>query len=112
MPGLAAVLVALDGDSLTGNSAAIAGLALVSMVGGYLLLAALWYFVFRRSPQEREADRATQQAREEAVRNWRPAGAPPRDGEPDAVAQPTPSRRHNGQPLRIERTRGPRFRRR
>lgn len=39
--------LALDGESITGNSTAIAVLSVVSIVGGYLLLFALWYFVFR-----------------------------------------------------------------
>ena len=37
----------LDGESITGNSTAIAVLSAVSIVAGYLLLFALWYFVFR-----------------------------------------------------------------
>jgi hypothetical protein len=39
--------LALDGESATGNNTAIAAIALVSMIAGYLLLACLWYFVFR-----------------------------------------------------------------
>lgn len=39
--------LALDGESITGSSTAIAVLSVVSIVGGYLLLFALWYFVFR-----------------------------------------------------------------
>jgi hypothetical protein len=41
------LLLALDGESATGNSTGIAVISLVSIVFGYLLLAALWYFVFR-----------------------------------------------------------------
>jgi hypothetical protein len=107
-----AVPVGLDGDSLAGNSAAIAGLALASMIIGYVLLAGLWYFVFRRSPAEREADRQAQEALAEAVRQWRPAVGPAREDEPERAASATPSGRINGQPLRIERTPGSRFRRR
>jgi len=102
----------LDGDSLAGNSAAIAALALVSMVIGYAVLAGLWYFVFRRSPEEREADRQAQQARAEAVRNWRPAVGPETDDPSVSRGSGTPSGRINGQPLRIERPTGSRFRRR
>src|SRR5271168_4831152 len=91
------VLVALDGDSLAGNSAAIAVLALISMVVGYALLAGLWYFVLRRSPEERDAERQAQAARAEAVRQWRPSTGPSREAEP-ATRAPTP--RHDGQPLR------------
>jgi hypothetical protein len=46
IPALA-VLLALDGESATGNSTDIAVISLVSIVFGYLALAALWYFVFR-----------------------------------------------------------------
>ncbi len=42
-----ALLLALDGESASGNSTGIAVISLVSIVFGYLLLAALWYFVFR-----------------------------------------------------------------
>jgi hypothetical protein len=45
---LALVLpLALDGESAGGNSTGIAIISAVSMAGGYLLLAGLWYFVFR-----------------------------------------------------------------
>jgi hypothetical protein len=53
MPGLflAALIgslpVALDGESVSGNNTAIAVISIVSIVLGYVLLAALWYFVFR-----------------------------------------------------------------
>jgi hypothetical protein len=43
----ASLVLALDGESATGNSTGIAVIALVSMVSGYVLLAALWWFVFR-----------------------------------------------------------------
>jgi predicted permease len=46
MPALS-LLLALDGESATGNSTGIAVISLVSIVFGYLLLAGLWYFVFR-----------------------------------------------------------------
>ncbi|MHB8240744.1 MAG: hypothetical protein ACYDHN_02020 [Solirubrobacteraceae bacterium] len=39
--------LALDGESMTSSNTGIAILSLVSMVGCYVLLAALWYFVFR-----------------------------------------------------------------
>jgi hypothetical protein len=42
-----ALLLALDGESATGNTTDIAIISLVSIVFGYLALAALWYFVFR-----------------------------------------------------------------
>jgi len=46
IPALA-LLLALDGESATGNSTDIAIISAVSIVFGYLALAALWYFVFR-----------------------------------------------------------------
>lgn len=42
-----AIPLALDGESAGGNSTGIAIISVVSMVAGYLLLAGLWYFVFR-----------------------------------------------------------------
>jgi hypothetical protein len=39
--------VALDGESVSGDNTAIAVISVVSIVFGYLLLAGLWYFVFR-----------------------------------------------------------------
>jgi hypothetical protein len=42
-----AVPLALDGESAGGDSTGIAIISVVSMAGGYLLLAGLWYFVFR-----------------------------------------------------------------
>jgi hypothetical protein len=57
---LIALPLALDGESAAdGNSTGIAVIALVSMISGYLLLAGLWYFVFRekaRSRAERKRD--------------------------------------------------------
>jgi hypothetical protein len=110
MPAPAALPVALGGDSLSGNSAAIAAVALASMVVGYLVLAALWYFVFRRSPEEREADRRAEAARAEALRHWRPAAAsPPAD---EGETTPAPRGGAHTNPVRIDHRRGPRFRRR
>jgi hypothetical protein len=51
------VPVALDGESVTGNGTAIAAISLVSIVGGYLLLAALWHFVFRDRARGRRGDK-------------------------------------------------------
>jgi hypothetical protein len=51
------VPLALDGESVTGNNTALAVIALVSMIAGYVLLAALWYFVFRdRTRSKRKRD--------------------------------------------------------
>jgi hypothetical protein len=40
--------LALDGESVNNGNNAIAAVSLVSIVGGFLLLGALWYFVFRK----------------------------------------------------------------
>ncbi len=113
MPGLDALVpVALGGDSLAGNAAAIAALGIVTMIAGYLALAGLWYFVFRRSPAEREAERRAEAARAEAVRTWRPASGPGADPDPPAEAPARGGGRVHVPPLRIERSSGSRFRRR
>jgi len=39
--------LALDGESVNANNTGLAVISVVSIVFGYLLLAALWYFVFR-----------------------------------------------------------------
>ena len=51
--------LALDGESATGDSTAIAVVSLVSIVGGYVLLAALWYFVFREKARSRQKKRSS-----------------------------------------------------
>jgi hypothetical protein len=46
----AAILVvpfALGGDSSGGENTGLAVVSLVSIVAGYVLIAALWYFIFR-----------------------------------------------------------------
>jgi hypothetical protein len=49
----ATLLLALDGESVTGNNTGLAIISVASMVFGYLLLAALWYFVFSNRARER-----------------------------------------------------------
>jgi hypothetical protein len=44
---LATLILALDGESVTSNNTGLAVISVVSIVSGYLLLAGLWYFVFR-----------------------------------------------------------------
>ena len=39
--------LALDGESVSGKSTAVGVISLVSIIVGYVGLAALWYFVFR-----------------------------------------------------------------
>jgi hypothetical protein len=54
------VPLALDGESAAGgNSTAIAIISLVSIVGGYVLLAALWYFVFRDKTRSKRKKRSS-----------------------------------------------------
>ena len=48
--------LALDGESVTTNNSAIAAVSLISIVGGFLLLGALWYFVFREKAQDKRKD--------------------------------------------------------
>jgi hypothetical protein len=47
------VPVALDGESVSTNNTAIAVVSVVSIVGGYLLLLALWHFVFRAKARDK-----------------------------------------------------------
>jgi len=39
--------LALDGESATGNNTGIAIISVISMAAGYVLIAGLWFFVFR-----------------------------------------------------------------
>ena len=48
--------LALDGESVNNNNTAIAAVSLVSIVGGFLLLGGLWYFVFREKAQDKRKD--------------------------------------------------------
>lgn len=41
------VPLALGGESAGGDSTGLAVISVVSIVAGYLLIAALWYFIFR-----------------------------------------------------------------
>ncbi|HMD51216.1 MAG TPA: hypothetical protein VKG62_00775 [Solirubrobacteraceae bacterium] len=51
--------LALDGESSgAGNSTGIAVISIVSIVSGYLLLAGLWYFVFRDKARSGEKARS------------------------------------------------------
>jgi amino acid transporter len=58
---LAALLLtlplALDGESSNSGNTAIGVISVVSIVFGYLLLAALWYFVFRGKAREKRRKR-------------------------------------------------------
>lgn len=49
--------IALDGESVSANNAAIAAVSLVSIIGGYVMLAMLWHFVFRDRGRGKRKDR-------------------------------------------------------
>jgi hypothetical protein len=52
--------LALDGESANGNSTAIGVVSVVSIVCGYVVLAALWYFVFREKAREKRKKRPSE----------------------------------------------------
>jgi hypothetical protein len=50
--------LALDGESATGSNTDVAIISVASMLAGYVLLAGLWFFVFRekaRSKRRRDS---------------------------------------------------------
>ena len=73
--------LALDGESITGDGTAIAVLSIVSIVGGYLVLFALWHFVFRDRSPKRTEQRPTANPRPETP-NKRPSVTRRRGSEP------------------------------
>lgn len=97
--------VTLVPASVTGTWLAI--IAVVSMVGGYILLAALWFFVFREKPAER-AERLRQEAAAMQAAAQGPAHADSWD-EPGLRAG---HERLEIERREIERRAGSRFRRR
>ncbi len=97
------------------SSTAIAAIGVLSLVGGYVLLAALWVFVFREKPQERVARREREAA---LMRLHQSASAPDHSGRQPAsspadadVTADAPAAGHL-RPLHIDRRRVSRFRRR
>jgi hypothetical protein len=52
--------LALDGESVTGNNEALAIISVVSMASGYILLALLWWFVFREKAREKRRTKSGQ----------------------------------------------------
>jgi hypothetical protein len=52
-----ALPLALDGESVTSSNTGLAVLSLVSIVFGYLLIAGLWYFVFREKARAKRRGR-------------------------------------------------------
>lgn len=49
--------IALDGDSVNNGNVGLAVISLLSIVLGYLLLAALWYFVFSERSRAKRRDK-------------------------------------------------------
>jgi hypothetical protein len=56
---LLALPLALDGESSNTGNTAIGVISVVSIAFGYLLLAALWYFVFRGKAREKRKKRSS-----------------------------------------------------
>ncbi|HEY1457886.1 MAG TPA: hypothetical protein VGF15_05155 [Solirubrobacteraceae bacterium] len=78
--GFAAPL-ALGGESITGNGTAIAVLSAISIVGGYLLLAGLWYFVFRDRSRKTSDVHSTKDTQQPKCQDKPPAPAHPTTSE-------------------------------
>jgi hypothetical protein len=55
------VALALDGESSNAKNTALAVISVVSIAFGYLLLAALWYFVFRGKAREKRQRRRSEE---------------------------------------------------
>jgi uncharacterized membrane-anchored protein len=51
-----ALPLALDGESVNNDNTGIAAISIVSIVGGFLLLGVLWYFVFRAKAWDKHKD--------------------------------------------------------
>ena len=49
--------LALDGESAGNSSTGLAVISIASMVFGYLVIAGLWYFVFRDKARARRRER-------------------------------------------------------
>jgi hypothetical protein len=54
---IATFVLALDGESASASNTGLAIISLASMVFGYLLLAALWYYVFSAKARTRRGKR-------------------------------------------------------
>jgi ABC-type Na+ efflux pump permease subunit len=54
---LLALAPALDGESVNAKSTGLGVISLVSIVFGYLLIAGLWYFVFREKARTKRKGR-------------------------------------------------------
>jgi hypothetical protein len=49
--------LALDGESAANGSTGLAAISIVSMIFGWLLIAGLWWFVFRDKARARRRER-------------------------------------------------------
>jgi len=103
-------MTALEGASVAGGNVVLVLVAVASVLGAYLFLAALWYFAFRGSPSNVDAPPAPAETPSEATPAPRRAVRAAHDDEGHPA--PTPARPGHGRPLRIERPIGSRFRRR
>jgi hypothetical protein len=56
---LTALILALDGESANADSTGLAAISIVSIVSGYLLLAALWYLVFSSKARARRREKSS-----------------------------------------------------
>ena len=54
---LLAPLLALDGEAASGNNTMLGLISVVSIVFGWLLLAALWHFVFSAKARRRRGEK-------------------------------------------------------
>jgi hypothetical protein len=54
---LSSVPLALDGESANQGSTGLAAISVASMIFGYLVIAGLWYFVFRDKARARRRER-------------------------------------------------------
>jgi hypothetical protein len=99
---LAAVALALDGESVAGNNTAIAVISVVSIVFGYLLLAGLWYFVFsaKASSRRRPARSAGRPPNSPARSAGRPPNSPARSADRPPNSPARSAGRSPGSPAR------------
>jgi len=52
-----AALLALDGEAASGDNSVLGAISVVSIVFGWLLIAALWHFVFSARARRRRGEK-------------------------------------------------------
>ena len=57
---LLALPLALDGEAASGNNTALGVISVATILIGWILLGALWYFVFRRKVREKRERRSSE----------------------------------------------------